>query len=128
MVTAIAQKTVLVVGVVVCLFALWAMIAPQRVKSFVRVITDTPWGYLVAAGFRLLLGAVLILAAPSSRFPTPFQILGWITIAAAVALLVMGQRRMQRLIGWFYRLPNSLMRAWLLLALVFGAFLVYGAS
>ena len=121
-----AQKFVLLFGILVSLFCLWAIIKPQRVHALVRGVTDTTWGYLLAAGVRLLLGLALLLAAPGSKFPTTFVVLGWVTIAAAVGIVIMGRERMGRLIEWFSRLSEATVRAWLMLGVAFGLILAYG--
>ncbi len=123
-----AQSIVLLIGVLMCVLAVWAVIVPDRLRHWVRVITDQPWGYYFAAAVRLLLGLALIFAAPGSRFPVAFQVLGWLTIAAAVGLLIMGQARLSQLAAWFNRLSDPVVRSWLVLALVFALFLIYGIA
>jgi hypothetical protein len=54
--------------------------------------------------------------------------MGWLTIAAAVGLLIIGQDRLKILAEWFDRLSNTVYRAWLIIAVAFGLFLVYGVS
>ena len=68
----------------------------------------------------------LIVAAPPARFPTLFAVLGWISIAAAIALPLFGRARLRALLGWFERMPTTLVRLWLVFGVVFGAFLLYG--
>lgn len=126
MIHTIAHKFILLFGIFVSLFCLWAIVVPQKVHALVRGVTDTTWGYLLAAGVRLLLGLALLLAAPGSRFPTTFVVLGWVTIAAAVGIVLMGRERMGRLIDWFSRLSDTAVRAWLMLGVAFGLLLAYG--
>ena len=52
----------------------------------------------------------LIVAAPAARFPTLFVVLGWISIVAALALLLFGRARRRALLGWFERMPDPLPR------------------
>jgi len=124
----IAQFIVLLFGIAVCVLAVWAMFVPERLRLLVRTITYQTWGYYVAATVRILLGLALIFAAPGSRFPVVFQFVGWLTIFAAVGILIIGQDRLRKLVEWFDRLSNTVYRAWLVIALVFGLFLIYGAA
>ncbi len=86
------------------------------------------WGMYVAVLARVLLGVSLILAAPDSKFPMTFEILGWLTLVAAVVLPFVGRDRISALIAWFERCSNSLIRLWMLFGVVFGGFIIYGIS
>ncbi len=125
---AVAQIVVLLFGIAVVVLSVWAMFVPERLRLLVRAITYQTWGYYVAATVRVLLGLALIFAAPGSRFPVVFQFVGWLTIFAAVGLLIIGQDRLRKLVEWFDRLSNTIYRTWLVIALVFGLFLIYGAA
>ena len=74
------------------------------------------------------MGAALIVAAPVSKFPVVFEILGWIAIAAAVAIIFIGRERVAAIAAWFVRCPASLIRLWLLVGIAFGGFLIYGIT
>ena len=122
----IAKIVVLLFGMAVCVLSVWAMFVPERLRMLVHTITYQTWGYYVAVTVRLSLGLALIFAAPDSRFPVVFQFVGWLTIVAAVGLLMIGRDRLRTLVEWFDRLSNTVYRVWLLIALVFGLFLIYG--
>ena len=105
----------------------WGMFAPQKLVTLVRSVTEQHWGIYFAVVVRLVLGAALIIVAPASQFPVVFRVLGWIAIAAAVVLAVMGRERIRRLIvSWIGRLSAPIVRLWLLFGMAFGGFLVYG--
>jgi hypothetical protein len=89
---------------------------------------EKDWGFHVAVLARLLLGAALIIAAPESRFPVIFEILGWIAVLAAVAILLMGRERLRKFVAWFQKFSQLMIRVWLLFGIAFGAFLVYGVN
>ena len=82
---AASQLVVLAFGVVVCALSLWGSVAPARMMTLVYGVLDKDWGIHLAVIIRLLLGTALIIAAPASRFPRIFEILGWITVVAAIA-------------------------------------------
>ncbi len=121
-----SQFVVILIGVIVAVLSAWGLAVPDRLIALVSSAMHERWGMLVAVIVRLLLGAALILAAPASRFPALFEILGWLAIVAAVVLLVMGRDRMRALIGWFAGMPSAAVRIWLAFGLAFGGCLVYG--
>jgi hypothetical protein len=124
----IAQIIVLLFGIAMCVLSVWAMFVPERLRQLVNAITYQAWGYYIAGVVRIMLGLALVLAAPGSRFPVVFQLVGWLTIAAAVGLLIIGQDRLKILAESFDRLSNTVYRAWLIIAVAFGLSLVYGVS
>ena len=126
MLATVSQVIVLVLGVTICVFSVWGAYAPEKLIKLVAGVADHAWGLYFAVLLRLVLGLALILAAPDSRFPLVFQALGWLAIAAAVALAVMGQQGIRRLVAWFARFSAAIIRVWLLVGMAFGGFLVFG--
>ena len=78
-----------------------------------------------AVGIRLIIGVLLILYAAESKFPTIIEILGWLSIAAAITFGVIGRRRFLGLMAWAFSLLKPYGRIGGLFATVFGGFLVY---
>ena len=78
------------------------------------------------AGIRLALGLALLLVAEHSALPSAFTIFGWIMLAAAVAIPFIGTPRIQALIDWMETLPTVAVRAWVLVGIAFGVFLLLG--
>lgn len=127
MVIYISQIIVLVFGVTIFVAAGRWIFAPEKLVTFVTSAMDQYWGIYIAVIVRLVLGAALIGVAPASLFPIVFQVLGSITIVAAVAVALMGRERIRRFIVWFSeRFSTPIIRLWLLFGLAFAAFLVYG--
>ena len=90
---------------------------------------DADWGIYFAVLVRLALGAALIVSAPDSRFPLVFLTLGWVAIAAAIAAALLGRVRLRRFVNWWVEwFSPSTARLWLLFAIAFGAFIIYGVS
>ena len=121
-----SQIVVLALGVLVCTMSVWGVVAPRKMMEVVTGILDKDWGIHLAVVVRLLLGAALIIAAPGSRFPHFFEILGWIAVVAAVAIVIMGRERLRRFVALFTRMSDVMIRIWLLFGIAFGALLVYG--
>ena len=81
--------------------------------------------YAAAIGVRAVLGLVLIQQAMNSKFPLVIEILGWISLAAAVILAVLGRRRFTRLMLWIIGKARPFAPVGGAFAVLFGAFLVY---
>ncbi len=128
MISSIAQSIVFLFGITICLLSLWGIFCPNRLIKLVKGAMHEGWGMYVAVLARVLLGVSLILAAPDSKFPMTFEILGWLTLVAAVVLPFIGRDRLSALIAWFERRPNSLIRLWTLFGVLSGGFLIYGIS
>ena len=115
-------------GVLICLGSIFGIIAPGRLLDVVRGVMNHSAGLYFAVGVRLALGIVLVLAAPASRFPLALQILGVITIIAALSIPFIGRARLMQLVEWFLGMPAAAVRGILVLGFAFGAFLIYATG
>ena len=128
MISLASQSIVFLIGLLVSVLSVWGCFVPDRLIKLVMRVVDQDWGIYFAVVVLLLMGAALIVAAPVSKFPVVFEVLGWIAIVAAVALILIGRECMAALIAWFVRRPTWLMRLWLLFGMAFGGFLIYGIT
>ena len=126
MMVTVSQVFILALAIVVCALCVWGVFWPSKLTGMVRGVMNHVSGIYFAVIVRLLMGLSLIIAAPPSRFPVIFELLGWITIIAAVVLPLIGRERIVRLIAWFEGSSRVLGRAWLVFGLAFGGFLIYG--
>ena len=125
----VSQIVILVTGISLCIFAAWGIWVPRKLMQSVKGIMDQDWGIYLAVATRLVLGVALVLSASDSRFPSIFLILGWIAIVAGVAVALLGRERMRRFVNWWIeRFSPSGIRLWVLFAMAFGGFLIYGVS
>lgn len=85
-----------------------------------------PFGLYFAAALRVLLGSALYLAAPRSRAPRVFRVLGALTIVAGLALPFLGVARFDALLAWWTAQGGAITRAWAAVALAFGLLVAYG--
>ena len=111
-------------GALVCIAGLLILLAPEKFKSVMNKFAGQP-RFLFAIIVRILFGAILLAEATNLKFPFAMKIIGAISIAAAVVLLLIGQGRMDRFIDWFMKMTDNVMRVWSIFALAFGAFLIY---
>ena len=114
-------------GALIAAFAATGVASPATLLRAVSSFWSDGRGMWIAVVMRLVLGALLIVAAPDCRFPGAVRVLGFISIAAAVALPLIGTERVNTLVTWWTARPFSFIRAWSLLGVAFGAFLVYAA-
>ena len=127
MVIFVSQIIVLVIAVTVIVLAGWGIFAPEKLRTSVTSAMDKSWGIYLAVIVRLVLGSALIVVAPASLFPIVFQVLGLMTIVAAIAVVLIGRERIRRLLAWMSeRFSAPIVRLWLLFGMAFAGFLVYG--
>ena len=116
------------VALIICLltaaFGALGVASPSRLLGVVRYL-QTPMGLYFAAGIRVLLGVALLFSAPTSRAPGPIYILGVFIIVIGVITPFFGLERFRRLLDWWSAQGSAFVRAWALLALVFGLSLAY---
>jgi hypothetical protein len=123
---AVSEFIIVLVGVLAAAMSVWGVFVPNKLIPLVRAVMENGSGVYVAVGVRLLLGLALILAAPESKFPFIFNIIGVFAIVAAIVIPFVGRARIVGMIAWFERSPPVMIRGWLLFGFAFGAFLVYG--
>ena len=119
-----AALAVAALGVLIAGVGLGGVFAPRQLIGWVRAVwsKERLW---FAVLFRLVIGALLIYAAPACRAPEIVRVLGVITILAAGALVFLGADRMQRFIEWWCERPSGLIRVWSAVGVVLGGFLIY---
>ena len=116
------------VALIICLltaaFGALGIASPSRLLGVVRYV-QTPMGLYFAAGIRVLLGAALLFAAPTSRAPGLIYILGVFIIIIGVITPFFGLERFRRLLDWWSAQGSAFVRGWAVLALLFGLSLAY---
>ena len=83
-----------------------------------------PTRFRLAIAGRLVLGLLFVLISPHTRNPDIILILGYIVLVAAPIIALIGQTRLDALIGWWTSRP-SLIRVSSVFVVPFGLFLVY---
>ena len=121
------MKTLIAVfGVLICLAGLIILLAPDKFRNLINRFDGQP-RYLFAIIIRIVIGAILLWEASNLKFPFAMQIIGGISILAAVVLLLVGQERMDRFIDWWIKQSEIVFRVASVLAFALGAFLIYVA-
>lgn len=115
---------VLLFGILIVVLTSIGFMSPSRLLTTVSNAKFTGRLYVFGA-LRIGLGIALILAAPTSKTPEIFQVLGGITIFAGLFLPVLGERRFETLLMWFSKLSPTVLRIWLLAGVAFGAYIIW---
>lgn len=114
-------------GILIALLGAVMVISPATVFGPFRAHAEAAWVHALAVVVRLVLGAALLVHADASRYPLALQVLGWLSVIAALVLTLMGRERFKALMRWTLTLAGS---PWLpriagSLAVLLGGFLVH---
>jgi len=126
MIATMSHQLILGLALVITLLCVYGVITPKDLIGLVMGVWDKSYAMFLAVGVRLALGVLILVAAETSRFPTAFIVIGWISIVAAISIAFIGKERIGKVIKWGTQLPPLLMRGWCVLGLIFGLFLGYG--
>lgn len=119
------SEAIIVLGILICLVSLLAVALPARMLELTGRVTVSTALRLLAFTIRTILGAFLMLVAPSTDFPVAMTIIGVLLVVSGVAALVLGNERIQGIINWAVGLSPPYVVVGGLVGLSFGAFLVY---
>jgi hypothetical protein len=120
------SATLTAVGLLLAAVGLLGTLAPARLASLVAS-ADPIVLSRVGGIVRVVLGALLLAAAPTTRHPGAVALLGGVTRAAGLVLLILDRPRAGRLLAWWRSLTPLGLRAWCACAAALGAFLVHTA-
>lgn len=98
---------------------------PDLIFGYFRRHLDALAIHILAIVVRMILGMALIVHAGESRFPATLEVLGWLSLTAAVVLGALGRIRFKRLMQWALSLGSSYGRSAGAVAVLFGGFLIY---
>jgi len=101
------------------------LVNPEIVFALLRKNTDKLQLHIIAVVIRLALGICLIYQAGNSKYPLTMEVLGWISIVAALFLTVIGRTRFKALMMWALSHVKTIGRIGGVFVSIFGAFIVY---
>ena len=116
---------IIIFGALTLLAGIVIVINPEVIFGFLRNNLDKLIIHILAVVTRLVIGALLIYQSYISKFPFVIEVIGWLSIVAAIFLAVMGRRNFNRLMSWALSLSKPFGRVGGILAMAFGAFLIY---
>jgi hypothetical protein len=115
---------VAIFGMLIASFGAFGLTKPADCVGLARSFWATTRSVHYAALVRLALGIALLLAAADSAYPRTLAALGYLSLAGAAIVVLLGHVRLQKMIEWWAQQPEVVIRLWGLLALAFGIFLL----
>ncbi len=116
---------IIIFGALTLLAGIVIEINPEIIFGFLRKKLDKLELHILAVVVRLVLGVLLIYQSSVSKFPFVIEIIGWLSIVAAIFLGVMGRPNFRRLMSWALTFAKTFGRVGGALAAAFGSFLIY---
>jgi hypothetical protein len=112
-------------GALTLLAGIVIIINPEIVFGFLKKHLEKLELQILAIVVRLVLGALLIYFAGVSRFPVVVEVIGLLSIIAAITFVVIGRNNFKKLMSWAMSFQKSYGRVGGFVAVCFGGFLVY---
>ena len=116
---------IIIFGALTLLAGIVIVINPEFIFGFLRSNLDKLVIHILAVVVRFVLGILLIYQSSLSKFPLIIEVIGWLSIVAAIILAVIGCRNFNRLMSWALSLSMPFGRVGGVFAVGFGAFLIY---
>jgi hypothetical protein len=116
---------IIIFGALTLLAGMVIIANPEAIFGLLEKHIEKSWLQVVAVAVRLLLGILLIYLSSVSKYPIAIEIIGWLSIVAASVIALMGSGNFNRLIAWALNLTRPIGRIGGVLAVIFGAFLMY---
>jgi hypothetical protein len=116
---------IIIFGALILSAGIVIVVNPEVIFGTLRNHLDKLALHVLAVVVRLVLGVLLIYQSGASRYPLAIEIIGWISIVAAMILAVIGRNNFKRLMSWTLSLLKPFGRVGGVAAVGFGAFLFY---
>ena len=116
---------IIIFGTLTCLAGIVILVNPEIVFGFLRKHSDRIELQILAAAIRLVPGVFLIYQSGASKYPFVIEIIGWLSIVAAVFFTVIGRNNYSRLMTWALSQVKILGRVSGVITTAFGAFLIH---
>lgn len=114
-------------GLFIAALSVFGLLRPRQLMNAVVHTVNQSWGLAFAVGIRLALGAAFLVSADQVAQPVFITVLGWLMLASAAAIAIMGRERMVRFTRYWAAKDDAVMRAWLVFGVVFGLAVAWAA-
>ena len=114
-------------SMIMVLIGSYGIASPAGLVSFTRK-WQGQLGIWMGAASRIVFGVALWRSASSSRTPAAFQFLGVISLFSGIALPIIGEVRLAKLISWWSEQPSTFIRGWSVVAVALGVFLFWAGT
>lgn len=122
------QVLIILFSLLIILMAGALLFKSKEMTEFLLKNSGRNWMQVVAAAVRIVIGILLVLYAPQSRFPLALQVIGWLAVAAGVVIALIPPSKFQRMIHWVFERFGRYTRWAALGAVLFGGFLIYAVT
>jgi len=116
---------IIVFGALTLVTGIVIVFNPDIVFGFLKKNAGRLEVHILAVVVRLVLGVLFIHQSGVSRYPFVIEIIGWLSIVAALSFAVIGRSTFKRLITWALSLDKPFGRVGGAIAMCFGAFLIH---
>ena len=116
---------IILFGALTLLAGIIIIINPENIFGLFNKHTEKLEMQILAIMVRLVLGVLLIYQSGASKYPLVIEIIGWLSIVAAIFFAVIGRNNFKRLMSWALSLAKPFGRVGGVVAVCFGAFLIY---
>ena len=117
----------MLVGLFTVVLGVVGLVSPDSVTAVRRQNFVTPTGLYTAAGVRLAMGLVVILAATASRAPRTLRLLGALMCMQGLSATILGLEHARTVLEWETMRP-ALLRAGAIVAFASGVFMVFAVT
>ncbi len=116
---------IVVFGALTFLAGVVILANPENVFGLLRKNITKIEIQILAVAIRLVLGIFLVYQSGGSKYPFVIEIIGWLSVFAAVIFAVIGRSNFINLMSWALLRTNYLGRIGGLIASAFGIFLIH---
>ena len=125
---AVALPVLFLAAVWLVFVAATCALAPERARSALAALGSTRAIQLGEHIPRAIVGIAMVLRAPLSKYPAPFEFAGWFILASSIAILLAPMRwHNAYAVWWAERIPLAVYRYLCLPTLAMAALLTYVA-
>lgn len=112
------------IGIIIAVMGVSLFLNPRTLKALIAF-----WGQgrrlYIAGILRILIGAMLLLAASQCRLRGAVIALGILFLIGGVLIFLLGLSRLKSILNWWEKRPTSVIRLMALFALVIAVLLLY---
>jgi hypothetical protein len=116
---------IIIFGALTLLAGVIIIINPDYIFGLLNKHTEKLELQILAIVVRIALGVLFISQSGVSKYPLVIEIIGWFSIVSAIFFTVIGRNNFNRIISWALSLAKPVGRAGGVVAVCFGAFLIY---
>jgi hypothetical protein len=116
---------IIVFGALTLLAGIIIIVNPVNVFGLFNKHIEKLELHILAIVIRLILGGLLVYYSAASKFSLIIEVIGWISIVAAIFFTLIGRNNFKRLMSWALSLQKPFGRFGGFLAICFGALLIY---